>query len=69
MNDVVTCIFHLTFVKNKLCPNLPNATKVIVNCSGRGDKDAGMVLDHKLTWDKLNEHSKYLGILKIGKRI
>lgn len=23
----------------KLCPTLPNETKVVVNCSGRGDKD------------------------------
>nr|AFK40124.1 unknown [Lotus japonicus] len=23
----------------KLCPTLPNGTKVVVNCSGRGDKD------------------------------
>ncbi|MBA0625319.1 hypothetical protein Godav_010529 [Gossypium davidsonii] len=23
----------------KLCPTLPNSTKVVVNCSGRGDKD------------------------------
>ncbi|KAL3575910.1 hypothetical protein D5086_021193 [Populus alba] len=40
---------HALAFLDKLCPNLPNATKIIVNCSGRGDKDAGMVLDHKLT--------------------
>ncbi|KAL9346869.1 hypothetical protein Peur_061722 [Populus x canadensis] len=39
---------HALAYLDKVCPTLPNATKVIVNCSGRGDKDAGMVLDHRL---------------------
>lgn len=30
----------------KLCPTLPNGSRVVVNCSGRGDKDAETVLKH-----------------------
>ncbi|KAH6773802.1 Pyridoxal-5'-phosphate-dependent enzyme family protein [Perilla frutescens var. hirtella] len=31
----------------KLCPTLPNGAKVVVNCSGRGDKDAETVLKYQ----------------------
>jgi len=30
---------HAIAYLEKLCPTLPNGTKVVVNCSGRGDKD------------------------------
>ncbi|KAI3753908.1 hypothetical protein L2E82_25973 [Cichorium intybus] len=30
---------HALAYLEKLCPTLPNATKVVLNCSGRGDKD------------------------------
>ncbi|KAK2441312.1 tryptophan synthase beta chain [Trifolium repens] len=30
---------HALAYLEKLCPTLPNGTKVVVNCSGRGDKD------------------------------
>ncbi|CAN6467753.1 unnamed protein product [Victoria cruziana] len=36
---------HALAFLDKLCPHLPNGSKVIVNISGRGDKDATMVLD------------------------
>ncbi|KAK7858056.1 tryptophan synthase beta chain 2 [Quercus suber] len=38
---------HALAFLNKLCPTLPTGTKVVVNCSGRGDKDAEMILNHK----------------------
>ncbi|XP_057764841.1 tryptophan synthase beta chain 1-like [Salvia miltiorrhiza] len=31
----------------KLCSTLPNGTKVVVNCSGRGDKDVEMVFQYQ----------------------
>ncbi|GFZ03217.1 pyridoxal-5'-phosphate-dependent enzyme family protein [Actinidia rufa] len=31
---------HALAFLEKLCPTLPHGTKVVVNCSGRGDKDA-----------------------------
>ncbi|CAO2842591.1 unnamed protein product [Amaranthus hypochondriacus] len=34
---------HALGYLDKLCPTLPNGTKVVVNCSGRGDKDAATV--------------------------
>ncbi|XP_057536747.1 tryptophan synthase beta chain 1-like [Amaranthus tricolor] len=34
---------HALGYLEKLCPTLPNGTKVVVNCSGRGDKDAATV--------------------------
>lgn len=37
---------HALAFLEKLCPTLPNGTKVVVNCSGRGDKDAALVLQH-----------------------
>uniref|UniRef100_A0A2N9ITW1 Tryptophan synthase n=1 Tax=Fagus sylvatica TaxID=28930 RepID=A0A2N9ITW1_FAGSY len=38
---------HALAFLNKLCPTLLSGTKVVVNCSGRGDKDAEMILNHK----------------------
>lgn len=35
---------HALAFLEKLCPTLANGTKVVVNCSGRGDKDAATVL-------------------------
>ncbi|XP_057961016.1 tryptophan synthase beta chain 1-like [Malania oleifera] len=37
---------HALAILDKLCPTLPNATKVVVNCSGRGDKDAAIVFNY-----------------------
>ncbi|OAY25968.1 tryptophan synthase beta chain 1 [Manihot esculenta] len=37
---------HALAFLEKICPTLPNGSKVIVNCSGRGDKDAQTVLDY-----------------------
>ena len=31
-----------------LCPTLPHGTKVVVSCSGRGDKDATTVFKYML---------------------
>ncbi|PON32905.1 Tryptophan synthase, beta chain [Parasponia andersonii] len=39
---------HALAYLNKLCPTLPNGTKVVVNCSGRGDKDAAIVFNSSL---------------------
>ncbi|KAK9155811.1 hypothetical protein Sjap_003291 [Stephania japonica] len=36
---------HALAILEKLCPALPNAAKVVVNVSGRGDKDAEMVIN------------------------
>ncbi|KAK2644426.1 hypothetical protein Ddye_019621 [Dipteronia dyeriana] len=38
---------HALAFLDKLCPTLPSGTKVVVNCSGRGDKDAATVFQHK----------------------
>ena len=32
-----------------LCPNLPSGTEVVINCSGRGDKDVSTVADYLRT--------------------
>ncbi|KAK2973005.1 hypothetical protein RJ640_005548, partial [Escallonia rubra] len=37
---------HALAFLEKLCPTLPDGTRVVVSCSGRGDKDAAMVLEH-----------------------
>ncbi|KAL2244904.1 UNVERIFIED_CONTAM: Tryptophan synthase beta chain 2, chloroplastic [Sesamum indicum] len=37
---------HALAYLGKLCPTLPNRTKVVVNCSGRGDKDAHTVFNY-----------------------
>ncbi|CAN6467752.1 unnamed protein product [Victoria cruziana] len=36
---------HALAFLDKLCPHLPRGSRVVVNISGRGDKDAKMVLD------------------------
>ncbi|KAM6585766.1 hypothetical protein CsatB_012768 [Cannabis sativa] len=36
---------HALAILSKVCPTLPNHTKVVVNCSGRGDKDAPIVFN------------------------
>ncbi|KAL3820680.1 hypothetical protein ACJIZ3_006585 [Penstemon smallii] len=38
---------HALAYLRKLCPTLPNGTKVVVNCSGRGDKDAATVFKYQ----------------------
>lgn len=37
---------HALAYLEKLCPTLPNGTKVVVNFSGRGDKDVHTVIKH-----------------------
>ncbi|KAJ8761897.1 hypothetical protein K2173_005608 [Erythroxylum novogranatense] len=37
---------HAFAFLEKLCPTLPDGTKVVVNCSGRGDKDAETVFNY-----------------------
>ncbi|KAJ4981490.1 hypothetical protein NE237_032327 [Protea cynaroides] len=37
---------HALAYLEKLCPMLSNGTKVVVNCSGRGDKDLQMAIKH-----------------------
>ncbi|XP_014517041.1 tryptophan synthase beta chain 2, chloroplastic [Vigna radiata var. radiata] len=37
---------HALAYLEKLCPTLPNGTKVVVNCSGRGDKDVQTALNY-----------------------
>ncbi|XAR53774.1 Tryptophan synthase [Bertholletia excelsa] len=39
---------HALAFLEKLCPTLPNGARVVVNCSGRGDKDATTVFKYKL---------------------
>ncbi|KAK7308164.1 hypothetical protein VNO77_41761 [Canavalia gladiata] len=39
---------HALAILDKLVPTLCNGSKVVVNCSGRGDKDATVVFDHGL---------------------
>lgn len=39
---------HALAFLEKLCPTLPNGTKVVVNISGRGDKDASTVFKYEL---------------------
>ncbi|KAE9461689.1 hypothetical protein C3L33_06399, partial [Rhododendron williamsianum] len=38
---------HALAFLDKLCPTLPNGTKVVVNISGRGDKDASTVFKYE----------------------
>ncbi|XP_038893791.1 tryptophan synthase beta chain 1-like [Benincasa hispida] len=38
---------HAFAYLNKLCPTLPDGSKVVVNCSGRGDKDAAIVFNYQ----------------------
>ncbi|MBA0723499.1 hypothetical protein Golax_004074 [Gossypium laxum] len=44
---------HALAFLEKLCPTLPNGTKVVVNISGRGDKDAAIVFQYQL--DRLSD--------------
>ncbi|XP_043691055.1 tryptophan synthase beta chain 2, chloroplastic [Telopea speciosissima] len=37
---------HAVAFLEKLCPTLPNKAKVVVNCSGRGDKDLPTLFNH-----------------------
>ncbi|CAO2833518.1 unnamed protein product [Amaranthus hypochondriacus] len=37
---------HALAFLDKLCPTLPNGTKVVLNCSGRGDKDVQTAIKH-----------------------
>ncbi|CAO2835948.1 unnamed protein product [Amaranthus hypochondriacus] len=37
---------HALAYLEKLCPTLPNGTKVVLNCSGRGDKDVHTAIKH-----------------------
>ncbi|KAI0495804.1 hypothetical protein KFK09_022107 [Dendrobium nobile] len=37
---------HALAYLEKLCPTLPNGAKVVINCSGRGDKDVQTALKH-----------------------
>ncbi|GAB2284663.1 tryptophan synthase [Dionaea muscipula] len=37
---------HALAYLEKLCPTLPDGTKVVVNCSGRGDKDVQIAIKH-----------------------
>ncbi|PIM98517.1 Tryptophan synthase beta chain [Handroanthus impetiginosus] len=39
-------VAHAFAYLGRLCKTLPNGTKVVVNCSGRGDKDADVVFKH-----------------------
>lgn len=37
---------HALAYLEKLCPTLPNGTKVVLNCSGRGDKDVNTAIKY-----------------------
>jgi len=39
---------HALGILDKLAPTLCDGTKVVVNCSGRGDKDAAIVFERRL---------------------
>ncbi|CAN4102727.1 unnamed protein product [Withania somnifera] len=45
---------HALAYLEKLCPTLPNGTKVVLNCNGRGDKDVQTAIKYlKVRWVKL----------------
>ncbi|KAG4142850.1 hypothetical protein ERO13_D06G152450v2 [Gossypium hirsutum] len=44
---------HALAFLEKLCPTLPNGTKVVGNISGRGDKDAAILFQYQL--DRLSD--------------
>ncbi|KAL2483971.1 Pyridoxal-5'-phosphate-dependent enzyme family protein [Forsythia ovata] len=44
---------HALAYLEKLCPTLANGTKVVVNCSGRGDKDVATVFKYQQLQDKM----------------
>ena len=37
---------HALAYLEKLCPTLPDGTKVVLNCSGRGDKDVNTAINY-----------------------
>lgn len=37
---------HALAFLEKLCPTLPDGTKLVLNCSGRGDKDVHTAIKH-----------------------
>lgn len=37
---------HALAYLEKLCPTLPNGARVVINCSGRGDKDVQTAIKH-----------------------
>lgn len=37
---------HALAYLEKLCPTLPEGTKVVLNCSGRGDKDVNTAINY-----------------------
>ncbi|KDP20782.1 hypothetical protein JCGZ_21253 [Jatropha curcas] len=45
---------HALAFLEKLCPTLPSGIKIIVNCSGVGDKDAATVLNYKANYKCIN---------------
>ncbi|KAJ8534462.1 hypothetical protein K7X08_016190 [Anisodus acutangulus] len=56
---------HALAYLEKLCPTLPNGTKVVLNCSGRGDKDVQTAINEfadpivaEATLDFLNANKK-----------
>lgn len=53
---------HALAFLEKLCPNLPHGTKVVVNCSGCGDKDAATVqqLDKLLVFTAMVGENNFL---------
>ncbi|XP_022886496.1 tryptophan synthase beta chain 1-like [Olea europaea var. sylvestris] len=49
---------HALAYLEKLCPTLASGTKVVVNCSGRGDKDAGTVFKYQHKMEGEQEQSE-----------
>lgn len=43
---------HALAYLEKICPTLPNGTKVVVNFSGRGDKDVQTVTKYLKLWKR-----------------
>lgn len=41
---------HALAYLEKLCPTLPDGAKVVLNCSGRGDKDVHTAIKHLKVW-------------------
>lgn len=41
---------HALAYLEKLCPTLPDGTKVVLNCSGRGDKDVQTAIKYLQVW-------------------
>ena len=47
---------HALGILEKLAPTLCDGTKVVVNCSGRGDKDAAIVFNRRLLDPQWQKH-------------